>query len=132
MANSTDAVLPDLDLLNIADVYTSLPADCSTHLNYSNKSLKIIHQNIRSIGKNLDGFLTMLRTTDLEYDIIVLSECWLSKNINIPSLDSYISYKTTNNRNQNDGVVIYIREDLAHHVTEPSFSEANCLLNYLC
>lgn len=46
----------------------------------------------------------------------------------IPGLDGYLTHATTNNPIQNDGVVIYARENLKCDITEPSFDNANCLL----
>lgn len=43
-------------------------------------------------------------------------------------MTGYSSYKTVNNHNQNDGVVVYTKQQLGFVVTCPHFSEANCLL----
>lgn len=46
----------------------------------------------------------------------------------LPVLDGYISYQTKRNCSQNSGIVIYIKPNLTHSVTEPLISEANRLV----
>ena len=58
----------------------------------------------------------------------MLSECWLSSAANIPGLQGFTYYKTNDNYNQNDGVVIYLRSDILCAVEEPNFMDANCLI----
>lgn len=46
----------------------------------------------------------------------------------LPVLDGYISYQTKRNCSQKSGIVIYIKPNLTHSVTEPLISEANRLV----
>lgn len=129
MANTTNKIVSnELDALNVAEVFTCLPEECLKFIDPSKYSLKIIHQNIRSINKNIDQFVVMLEITKMNYDVIILSECWLSKLSNLPELTGYLSCKSLNNRNQNDGVVVYFKRHLDLTFTCPNFSEANCVL----
>lgn len=61
-------------------------------------------------------------------DIIVLTECWLQSCPNLPLLEGCTSYSTSNPRNQNAGVTIYIKSSLVHTVLEPDFKCADCLI----
>lgn len=60
-------------------------------------------------------------------DVLILSECWLSKSPNVPSLPGFVSHKTDFS-NQNEGVVAYIRKDLECKVELPDFKDANCII----
>lgn len=76
----------------------------------------------------MPNLLVLLTRLNLAQDIIVLTECWLSRNPNIPPIDGYNHYATNTNRNQNDGTVVYIRSDIGDvAVSEQVFTDANCL-----
>ncbi|CAH2108193.1 unnamed protein product [Euphydryas editha] len=61
------------------------PEDCLLHLNSVNH-LTILTQNIRSIYKNLDAFMTTLTLLKFDCDILVMTECHLSKLKPVPPL----------------------------------------------
>ncbi|CAG4977986.1 unnamed protein product [Colias eurytheme] len=63
----------------------------------------------------------------MECDIIVLSECWLSKVVNLPVMDGYSAHSSLYT-NQNDGLVIYVKTILKYTILEPNFSDSNCLI----
>lgn len=71
----------------------------------------------------------MISLTKVEFDVIVLTECWLQVSGPIPILHGYSSFATVNNVKQNDGVVVYIRESLKTVTREPSFQDANCIIS---
>ena len=100
---------------------------CKTLISNPNKKLKILSQNIRSINHNLPGFMTILHRSAIDWDIIVLTECWLSKVSNVPNFDGYNHCATTHNRTQNEGVIIYTKDSLNTQFDEPIFLEANCI-----
>lgn len=105
-------------------------SDCSGVLNIDscNESLCIVSQNIRSINKNLDRFLLFVAHLDLQVDIFVLSECWTNNNFAPPAICNYKMYQSNRSYNQNDGVVVYVREDLEVLVDEPvTLADCNCL-----
>lgn len=91
------------------------------------KYLNITHQNIRSISANLDNFLTLIHRTNVFWDIIILTECWLPKTDNVPNVTNYNYCMTTQNYTQNEGVVVYINSMLNVQVDEPNISDCNCL-----
>lgn len=97
-------------------------------MNYPNKCLKIIHQNIRSIYRNFPDFQTLLVRSMTDWDLIILTECWLHNNRNLPSLEGYNSALTEKNFTQNEGVVVFFKKHLKLVVSEPDLCDANCLL----
>lgn len=94
----------------------------------TNNSLKIITQNIRSINRNISEFEILMERLNVDLDIIVLTECWITDSSFIPNLDGYSTFKTKCHAKQNDGVVLYIKANLSFTVEEPSFQEGNCLV----
>lgn len=70
------------------------------------KGFSIFAINIRSIECNLDEIL--LSTINDKFDIIVLSETWLTNNYNI-SLLGYKHYHCLGTLNKSDGISIFVR-----------------------
>lgn len=101
------------------------------YVKVSRTTIKIIHINIRSINKNFERMLVLLSQINLECDIIILSQCWLSKVNKLQPLEGYKSNFTNNIRNQNDGVVMYSKCDLNCQIVEPDFISANCLVCHI-
>lgn len=117
----------DIDQFDISVPVTCDPEECTSYLKYPSQYLKVLQQNICSINCNFQEIHVLLKRLDLPCDIIVLSECWLSCIVSLPLLQGYNSYKTNDNYNQNDGVVVYTNSNLECVVEEPSLLEANCL-----
>ncbi|XP_049885292.1 uncharacterized protein LOC126380104 [Pectinophora gossypiella] len=91
-------------------------------------NFKVISLNIRSVKKNLDTLLVYIHRTNLEFDILILTECRLNDSTIIDSIPGYDSHFTLHNINQNGGVVAYTKSSWCATVTEPSFDEACCLI----
>lgn len=117
-----------IDQLSVSDSLCCRPEECSSYINDPTNHLKIIAQNIRSINANFDSFLTLLCRINLDCNVIVLTECWLKSNYAIPSIDGYPCFYTTHFLNQNDGVVLYVKNLETFSVVEPDFSDASCLV----
>lgn len=130
MAN-INTINNDLDSLSISKSYKCPPESCSQYLRNPTKNLNILHLNIRSIHKNFDEVPLLMRRLGFHCDILVFSECWLSKVSHLPILDGYTSHFTKNIHNQNDGCVIYIKSTIKHKVIEPHFVDANCLVCHI-
>jgi hypothetical protein len=62
------------------------------------------------------------------WDFIIVTECWLKHATYIPILDEYDIARTYNNLTQNEGVVVYFKNDLRVTVCEPNLKDANCLM----
>ena len=90
----------NLDDFILCDSVMCTPEDCLALLPECSLNISVLSQNIRSVGANFSGLLTLMERIKYSFDVIVLSECWLSCNIGIPVIDGYNSYKTTNNYNQ--------------------------------
>lgn len=76
----------------------------------------------------MPGLQTLLSRLSIQLDILILTECWLSCNPNIPLLEGYNSYSTTKRINKNDGVVVYVKNNITNiTVIEPDFTDANCI-----
>jgi len=76
----------------------------------------------------MPGLHTLLTRISISQDIIILTECWLSCNPNIPTLDGYNHYTTTRSLNKNDGIVIYVRNNITNvSLKEIEFCDANCM-----
>lgn len=81
-----------------------------------NNTFSLVHQNIRSIAKNIDEFDLYLGETDTVFDYIILTETWLIQDINFFSKNGYVTIYNEGDINKNDGVVVYIREN-SNYVT---------------
>lgn len=90
--------------------------------------MNILHVNIRSVNHNFDEFTVFLSNLSIFPEIIVLSECWLSKVSTPPALSGYAGYLTVKNTNQNDGVIVFVKTSITHIVIESHIQDANCLI----
>lgn len=103
--------------------------EVSLHVTRPRDKTKLLCQNICSISGNFDGLLTLLSRVNLDFDFLILTECWLRVcHQSPPMLDGYNVYHTTDNFNKNDGVVVYANKSLLCSVLEPVFPETNCLV----
>lgn len=120
----------DVDQLNVGvSVVVDDPGDFRLHRIDINNSLKILTQNIRSLNKNFNGLEVFLARTTIEYDVIILTECWLQNSDFIPDLENYNYYSTTRHFNQNSGVVVYVRQNVLDvSVYEPMTEDSDCLI----
>lgn len=125
---TTNNLLNNIDSFCVSESTKCQPEICLKSITKPTSYLKILQQNIRSINKNFDEICILSERLNLESDIIVLSECWLSYVGALPTLDGFESYSTAKNYNQNDGVVVLIKKQLAHTIEEPDLNECNCLL----
>lgn len=129
MNTNMNRIASELEALHKSQAYICAPDDCISFTIKINSPFSILHQNIRSINKNIDQLVAFLSLIKVNCDIIVLSECWLSKIANIPVIDGYNSHKTLNVSNQNEGIVIYTKADLECTICEPEYiKDFNCLI----
>lgn len=91
------------------------------------KALNIFAMNIRSLNKNFDNLLVLLTDLGNEFDVIVLSECWINANYIPKIINNYSVYNTTRHSSQSDGVIVYVKSYLNPIVSETSLDHANCL-----
>lgn len=75
----------------------------------------ILDVRLRHIYKNFDDMQITMAQLKYEIDILILTECWINPNKNIPQIPNYTSFQTKHHCNQSDGVVAYIHKK--HSVT---------------
>lgn len=102
--------------------------NCSTFFNTdTHKKLKIFHLNIRSFLKNIDELIICLEAANTVFDLIVLTEAWLSEDTTCVALDGYELIRTTMVRNRNDGIIIYVNRSLSVAAREVMLGEVHGL-----
>lgn len=100
---------------------------CGEAISVSNSQFKILTFNIRSIQKNFNEFTVTLSRLKLTFDVIVLTECWLTEEIYIPVINGYHSHRTKKFINKSGGVVVYVSDSRSANVSEPLMNDCNCL-----
>ncbi len=80
----------------------------------SGKSLRILHLNIRSCSSNFSHFLSYLKSLDVTYQIIILSESWLcSGSENLFNIAGYYHSSIFRTQRNGGGISIYVCNDLS-------------------
>jgi len=96
-----------------------------TYENEDDALIKVCHLNIRSLRKNYDELLVFLSSLKVRnLNIIILSESWSVDlfNFNIKGFKMYYNGAVLN---KNDGLVIYVKEDIhqeVQHITKDQFT----------
>lgn len=103
-------IIQDIDNTEIAKSIECSIEDLQNNI-FKKSSLNIIHQNIRSIYNNFSDFEITFSQFKINIDVIIFTECRLNSNKNIPLLSNYTVYFTNKLFNQNDGVVVYIKNE---------------------
>ena len=126
-------------------IYEKLRKECNFHQPFSLKqhcvnlsmtsSLNIIHLNIRSLVSKLDDLQLFLKSTNVDWQIICLSESWLSKELeSLYGLDTYKSFFMSRANKSAGGSAIYIKTGLQPQPLNPPVfktAEVVCVeLNY--
>lgn len=123
-------LIHDLDNFSISECKACDVENCIQFI-YADRDrdpLTILTQNIRSIYKNFDNFTVFQQRLGIDCDVIVLTECWLNKERNLPNMPGYTMYATESYYNQNDGVVVYARNNLKLTFEEPNIMDCNRIL----
>lgn len=123
-----EAINRDLDALSVAKFIGCDVEEANQYIPTTKITLNIICQNIRSINCNFSNFITLVQRSNIAWDIIVLSECWLQSAKYIPAIHGYSYISTTRNNTQNEGIVIYFNKQLKIEFDEPPIENANSLL----
>lgn len=77
--NLVNNINTELDKYRSANSFICKADQCSLYIGNSEDSFGILQMNVRSISKNFDHLLAILCTINITPDVIVLSECWVSK-----------------------------------------------------
>jgi exonuclease III len=121
---SNDSFLSEVSTMNIIETHD---LDVCKDFTRDSKNLRLLTLNIRSLNKNLSELMVLLNSLNDSVDVMVLTECRLMDCESVQCVDGYKSFSTSNNRLQNDGVVIYLRNCISCDVQEHVVSGANCL-----
>ena len=113
--NDPDKIFFNDKLQEIDSPYFSLKnfAAISEKLNRNNFSM--LHLNIRSPNKNIDGFREFLVSFKGSFSVIVLTESWCDETANNNSLlilENYNSVHQTIKNKKGGGICIYIHKSL--------------------
>lgn len=86
-------------------------------------TVNFIHLNIRSINKNFENLLILLESLSTSYQIIILSETWKIDCLDKYHIKNYNIYYSEGTHNQNDGVLIYVRNEYLPNFTTIKLNE---------
>lgn len=92
-----------------------------------NTNLKIYHLNIRSLSKNYDELKIFLKQLRCSFDCIVLTETFNIAKTTFFDIEGYTTIYNNGKINKNDGVVIYIKENI-DFVWEKHYLGNNCVV----
>jgi exonuclease III len=85
--------------------------DNLTDIVFNSNDLSIFHCNIRSINLHFNEILVYLKTITQPFEIIILTETWLSEYLNF-DINGYITYNFLGLLKKADGVTIFIRNNV--------------------
>ena len=102
-----------LDLDDICNYYDSstyksaVPKNCTDYVN-------ILHLNARSLNKNYDQVVSLIKSFPKIPDVLCISETWLnSNNVHLHEIDGYNSYHVHRSPGSlGGGVAIYVNKNL--------------------
>lgn len=120
-----------MDLLdNQKEIETQEYCDFRTYLEKKENvksALTVIHFNIRSINKNFDELMIYLEEANKHMDIIILSETWKVESVSDYSIPGYSTYYNNSTVNQNDGLLVYIKDHISANVEIISITETKLM-----
>lgn len=89
--------------------------------------LKLFHLNIRSIRKIFDELCILLSGLDVGFDIIILTETWLTHDFTVFDIAGYTKVIKPTKFNKCDGIIVYIKNELNYTILETDIDYANVL-----
>lgn len=102
----------DIPKVETEIVETAAQGNDVLKINGSFLNFKILNNNIRSLSKNLEYLEIFLSHFDEPFECIILTETWKIDNINMYKIEGYDILYNEGVFNQNDGIVIYIKNNL--------------------
>lgn len=111
----------DVNVNHFDDIYPELSSDTQSHYHdvssfkshftSSTCDFAVISSNIRSLYNKLDEFQTLLFSLECSFDIICITESWLTAStINMSSLNNYRMFNVTRSETRGGGVAVYVRD----------------------
>lgn len=122
-----DDLSSSIDDFAVSESFECEVDDCNNFFPL-HSTLSVITQNVRSLNCNFSDFQILLTRIGFDCDVLILTECWLSCVSSVPTINGYCAFLTASNPLQNDGVVVYIKNELSFCVEEPILQNCNCLL----
>ncbi|KAJ8952344.1 hypothetical protein NQ318_017238 [Aromia moschata] len=131
-----DQYIRDFDYDPIVTEKVENAYEANEVLKVNNKvcNFKIIHNNIRSLPKNIDEFNVFLHQFDSNFECIVLTETFKIPDLSLFNIAGYTTIYNEGNVNKNDGIVIYIKSDIqfSHEILQVgSIKIINLKVTYL-
>lgn len=117
----------ELDNTEIANSIITNIEHVHNYIQQENSNFTVLTQNIRSIYSNFDDLQVNLSQLQHDSDVLILTECRLNYNRQLPLLNNYTSYYTKSQLNQNDGVVVYVKNIHQPQVTEIKLTHASAI-----
>lgn len=105
--------LKEIDQIKLSDSLKCSIQELKLKTDNSTHNLIISTQNIRSIYKNFDDLQLTLAQLKYEIDVLILTECQLNPDKNVPHLVNYTYFRTKHLINKCDGVVVYTKNKLS-------------------
>lgn len=91
------------------------------------EKIRILHLNIRSIGKHYHELLVLLRKFNNLPDVIVATETWSVNSLGLYLIDNYDIFCTSSETTRADGVIVYINKSLKSNVQIVNLGELKAL-----
>ena len=123
---------PENNLFNNIDIDCEYFTDEQFRGNYKGNSrgLSIIHFNCRSMSANFDKIEDYLHDLEYKFDIIAISETWLSDNDDHDewTMSGYSSYFSSRIGKRGGGVAIFVKNSHNHKLRDDcTFTVDNCM-----
>jgi len=90
-------------------------------------SITILNLNIRSLNKSFNELLVILNCLTHEFDVIVLTETWMNESSANVCMDGYEVVINKESKNQNDGVIVFVKKCFAVCSEEVSMYGDTCV-----
>lgn len=109
-----DPFIRDYEVENKQTYEIERVSDFNVFLRRDVRDLKIFHTNIRSINKNVDELYIYLSQLDDTFDVIVLTETFVTSDASVYGMSGYETLYNESHLNKNDGVIIFIRDSMKY------------------
>lgn len=108
-----DPYIQDFQVDSVQTFTINTNKECKEILevNKHHENFEIIHNNIRSINKNIDEFRILLCNISVSFDCMVLTETWKLVDPSIYGIPGYNMIYNQGDYNQNYGVLMYIKQE---------------------
>lgn len=114
----------------ICDNYeTVLIEDFLSYRIANSYDVNIIHMNIRSIKKNFDEFIYYLNNCKTKFEIIILSETWISEDSEfVFNIEGYSVVNRNNRFTRSDGLCVFVRKDIDFQNIDVKLDNVNSII----